>query len=210
MDVTETVLTDDELVAIAADAGSFWPGPLPTVDIEDVEALIAAALRGQRSLFVRSRVTEEGVLDAALAGVVAPLAGRMDSYSVYLADARYQRANWGFATTHYATSTGWVIEEVSAVGVHRFFGVEEGETRDYFRILLATAVEAGPEDRDEDSPVWLCIAATDAEGATVAAARRGEIRYVRLDADGRERTTTVDREPESVDAALDRLFAGSG
>lgn len=209
MDSTDLVLTDDELVAIAADGASFWPGPLPTVDIEDVESLTAAALRGQRSLFVRGLLTEVGALEGDVARVVAPIAGRMDSYTVYLADAQFQRASWGFATTHYATSAGWVVEEVSAPGVHRFVRATTTENRDYFRILLATAVEAGPESADPDAPVWLCIAAADADGATVAAAHRDEIRYVRLGTDGRETSSAIDAQPAGVDVAVDRLLAGS-
>lgn len=208
MDSVETVLTDDELVAIAIDGGSFWPGPLPTVDIEDVEALTASALRGQRSLFVRGLVDGDGELETHLAREIRPLAGRMDSYTVYLADAGFQRASWAFATAHYETRTDWVIEEVSAPGVHRFVHVAPAENREYFRILLATAVEAGPENPDEDAPAWLCIAAAHADGAAVTAARRGEIRLVRLGVDGREEPTATDSGSVTVDVALDRLLAG--
>ncbi len=206
MDAQTVLLTDDELVAVALDRESFWPGPLPTVDIEDVAALTAAALRGQRSLFVRGLLAADRGLDPDLDREIAPLAGQQDCRTVYLADAGFQRASWAYASTHHPAGTRWIVEEVTAAGVHRFVPVSSAENREYFRILLATAVEAGPGTAEEGEPAWLCITAAWAGGAGLVAARRGEVRYLDLGEDGQVTSGDSGEHVPDVEAALDRLL----
>lgn len=55
-----TLLTDDELVALALHAEVQWHGPLPTVNVGDVGELERAAARGVRSLGVRGLIDSAG------------------------------------------------------------------------------------------------------------------------------------------------------
>lgn len=54
-------LSDDELVALAVRAGGEWKAFLPTIDTSDLDALMRAQLRGERSLALRQgRLTASG------------------------------------------------------------------------------------------------------------------------------------------------------
>jgi len=66
-DATEVVvITDDELVALAAGAeADFW-GRIVTVQAEDTTDLSRAVARGQRSLAVRGLLTKDGLPDPLL------------------------------------------------------------------------------------------------------------------------------------------------
>lgn len=55
-----TLLSDDEVVALAAQSGSVWAVPLPTVDVNRPEELGAALLRGLRSLRMRDLLLDSG------------------------------------------------------------------------------------------------------------------------------------------------------
>jgi hypothetical protein len=58
VDVTLAV-TDDEAAAVAVLMDGMWPTPLPTVE-RDEAAIVAAILRGRRSLYVRELADADG------------------------------------------------------------------------------------------------------------------------------------------------------
>lgn len=201
-------LTDDEVVAIAVDRSGAWAGALPTVDTDQAESLAAAAFRGQRSLVVRNLIDDAGELDTALAELTGPAVSSQDLVSVYLGDAEFQRASWGLATTHYR-STGWMLETVTVLGVHRLSREPVESHRTYFHALLSAAVTDGPPSPEGEAQ-FLCLASVSPDARHVVFARRGELGVTRQDA-----VTGALRDPEPLDAAdLDAvvdslLIAGS-
>lgn len=54
------VLTDDEVMALAAVSGRSWWSPLRSVDTTDEADMVPASARGLRSLGVRGLITEDG------------------------------------------------------------------------------------------------------------------------------------------------------
>lgn len=70
------VLTDDEVMALAAVSGQAWWSALRTVDVTDEHDMIRASGRGLRSLAVRGLVTDEGGPLAALSVATACLGAK--------------------------------------------------------------------------------------------------------------------------------------
>lgn len=176
------LLTDDEAVALAVDAGTFWPGVLPTVELDDAARLAEASFRGHRSLLCRDLLTAEGRAAAPVAELAGALAGRTDRVDVFLADARFRRASWALATSSYPAAGDWVIETVTGSGVHTVSRQPAEVNRAYLEALLTAAVADGPprEDlvTDERSAIWMCLGTGDQNGPLVAA-RRDELCLVR-------------------------------
>lgn len=74
--VTPLVLTDDEVMALAATSGRAWWTGLRSVDITSDEDMTTATGRGLRSLAVRGLLTDDGLPDATLAIAVTCLGQR--------------------------------------------------------------------------------------------------------------------------------------
>ena len=202
------LLTDDEVVAVALDRGTFWPGGLPTVAADDPADLAAASNRGHRSLLVRGLLGDTGrITPGGSLAVATEVAGAAAHVSVFLADDDYRRASWGMASSHFPTATGWVLETITPTGVHHLTVHDADEHRRYLEAVLDSASRLGPapapagEARDgadapggfpgEDGAVRrtatsVCILAVAPAGALLARARRGEVGLARVDlAEGR-------------------------
>jgi hypothetical protein len=185
------VLTDDEVVAIATDRGTFWPGALPTVDAHSVECLAAASFRGHRSLLVRSLLDETGRPSHRLQEMAGVLAGRCDVLVAYLGDDNLQRSGWGPASTHRAEGGRWLQESISPVGAHVLAWRTADSQREYLQELLLAAISAGPvgDDRHGEReregtpaglsgprlPAWLCVAVPEDDAVHVVAAQKDRL-----------------------------------
>jgi hypothetical protein len=66
-------LTDDEAAALALHADGAWAAPLPTINNADRSQVVAAVLRGRRSLAVRDLATPGGDPTGAAADVLKRL-----------------------------------------------------------------------------------------------------------------------------------------
>ena len=101
-----TLLTDDELVAIAVEQNSEWFGNLPTVETSNATLLANASARGYRSLTVRSLMSETGAsrLDARVLAAVGPAVGHRPEVFAYLADSDSPLAVTGASIAVFAAS----------------------------------------------------------------------------------------------------------
>ncbi len=70
------VLTDDELMALAAVSGRAWWTGLRSVDVASEDDMIGASGRGLRSLAVRSLVSDDGAPDDSLSLALSCLGTR--------------------------------------------------------------------------------------------------------------------------------------
>ncbi len=176
------VLTDDEVVGLAVERGSPWPGGTPTV-VDTDEAVGAAAFRGDRSLVVRGLRTSEGPPISELASMLEAIAEAAAHIEVYLADGQYSRTSWGLASTHHVAAGDWLFETTNSLGVHRLAWHAPPEHLGYVSALLDSAVDNGPDRHSpsEDSPEWLCVLAENDDKGLLFAARRGELQMIRLD-----------------------------
>lgn len=167
------LLTDDEVVALATSAGRPWPGGLPTVAIDE-GSLVAAGFRGNRSLFVRGLIDDEGIPPKA----ATVLAGEGHIH-VYLADDEFAVASWGLSTSHHPAGDGgrWIFESVSAVGVHTLVSQAAEENRVYLEAILQAAFEKGPSvDADvSGSATQICVIAVRRDESFLVTARLGSI-----------------------------------
>jgi hypothetical protein len=136
----DILLTDDEIVAVAADAGTPWPSRLPTVDVSDDAALTAAAQRGWRSLSVRELSSAPVPIDR-----LHPIFTARPIVETYLADDQLVRLDGATASIYYRTpDQEWIVEVTTAIGVHayRFIGAAAAAT--LLEEALDSAVTAGP------------------------------------------------------------------
>jgi hypothetical protein len=112
----EVFLTDDEIVAIAAEHGQPWPTPLPTVATRSPAAVDAAARRGWRSLSVRERAGDRLPLDR-----LRRWAGAELMVQTYVTDADLSTVDGASRSAYYrGAGPGWLIEVTVPTGVHAF------------------------------------------------------------------------------------------
>lgn len=81
------LLSDDEIVAVAARLGGEWKTGLPTVDAADPKDLIRAAARGNRSLAIRGLLAAEGALKPRILDRLSQAVGAVPQQEGYVADA---------------------------------------------------------------------------------------------------------------------------
>ncbi len=223
--MSSLTLTDDELVAIAIDHRTFWPGLLPTVDTESPASLEAASLRGYRSLLVRGFLGDNGRPNVALEELVGALPGRRNVVAIYFGDDDLARSGLGPSSTHVPVGREWVQESISPVGLHAFARRTWEEELDDLRVLLALAIESGPLEGEysegglspaharvaaaEDAvpPTWLCLGTEAGDGSYVVAARRNELVWGERLGDGLMTTKAHEFTQEGVSVAVADLVA---
>jgi hypothetical protein len=165
-----TLLTDDEVVAIAAHRGRPWPTIVTSVDTSSAHELASAMVRGTRSLVVRGLArTESGAIRLAgpLDTLIEPLFDD-PSLHVYSAPQRSPGQVDGGVVYIYPqdTSGRYPIEVVRGYGLHELSAVGRNDAL----ALLARLIEAA-FDRDPAS-----------QGAVDSANREPEARALYLSA----------------------------
>ena len=193
------LLTDDEVVAVAVDLKTHWPGALPTVASDDRTSLAATSSRGHRSLLVRDLLVDGSVGGSRGPGPATAVAGATAHVTVFLADDTFERASWGIASTHYPTAGGWVLGTISPTGVHHLSPQPEEDQRRYMAAILDGAPRFGPTASSGDDtagaetgqsrsrpaqPTSVCVLAVGPEGPLMATARRGEVGVAAVDLEG--------------------------
>jgi hypothetical protein len=119
------LLTDDEVVALAALLEQPWPTGLATVP-ETVDGMGQAAIRGIRALAVRGLLTgdpgaaEGYVIDPDLAAAVDGFLQAPRRVGAYLAPADAPDVLAGASITAAAIGDGWWLDATTAQGVHGF------------------------------------------------------------------------------------------
>lgn len=116
------LLTDDEVVALCVLDGRPWPLGLITVDATAAD-LARAGARGLRSLFVRQLlVGADGVTraESTLAAVLSAFLDAKDRVGAYVAPAVDHSVLGGMSVGAARTDTGWLLDTVTADGVHAF------------------------------------------------------------------------------------------
>ncbi len=164
-DARESVaLTDDEVVALALGLGRAWPASVPTVDLDDVDAVRAAGLRGERSLFVRGLVDGDGGIDPALVPILE-LCGAEKRLTIVVIGADLAPVPTAFVTVHYRFEEAWWLESISPVGVHEFVAADVAEHRAYVLGFLES-FQSSPADAAEESVLVASAAAAYLVGRT--------------------------------------------
>jgi hypothetical protein len=197
-------LTDDELVAIAVTSGGRWPAPLPTVDVADAGSLQRSAIRGLRSLFLRGALTDDDDgLHPRLARV-AMAAHSDDALVAYVGDSRGDPLNGDFSRVVLRTNSGYLLDEMSGVGLHRFSWFENvPAVSGYLSAMAAVVSDRGLPSR-YGSDAHLCFSAVTQRGATVLAVARGSVSRIAMNLDGA--VVSVSRGTEDVPSAVERLL----
>ena len=183
---TSIRLTDDEVAALALDAEAFWPAELPTVAITDSADIFAAAMRGQRSLYTRGLLDDEGNLAPAVAELARSCAGSRNTLSVYIGGPDLMRTDAQLASTHYRLGDEWLAEGISPLGVHEFQRFARENQVAYLTAILVEALDTGlPEGAATDGERWyVCVVDVREDAVNIHAARPGEYRTAEIDSDG--------------------------
>jgi hypothetical protein len=135
VDEFEVFLTDDEIVAIAAETGQPWPTPLPTVATGSPAAVDAAARRGWRSLSVRERAGDRLPLARLRRWAAAELV-----VQTYVSDADLSTVDGAARSAYYrGAGPGWLIEMTVPTGVH---GFRSAPVQDCARLIEAAVEDA--------------------------------------------------------------------
>ena len=209
-------LTDDELVALALIQRTAWLAPLPTVDVGDADALLAAAPRGYRSLVTRGLMTAgRGVQPSPAADLIASiepaLAGRL-VLSTFIARRDLAFVPEGATSTIYSRDGESVlVEAVSAGGVHYFSDLALGDAINAVAEFMVGVIELGVSVQfDEGEPLAdqlvMCVAAAPAVPALMAVVGKGTLGLIEVDLDGN--VSAVDT-PATVGEVIDRLLGHS-
>lgn len=140
------ILTDDEVVALAARVQKPWPSPVPSVDVADVSAVQIAAARGFRSLIARGLITDVAThaIDQSLDAMVRPVLQGTLMVATHLVDDSLAYSVAGLATAGYSDAGDkWVSEVITPDGSH-YLQHESGETcRRLTRELVENAFTHG-------------------------------------------------------------------
>lgn len=115
------MLTDDEAAAVALHANGAWSAPLPTVDETSRAELVAAVLRGRRSLVVRDLALPDGTPVGETAEVLKRL-GTGPRVAFVCADAEGKWLPAGVTVYLYGATVDDIelSHVVAPAGVHYF------------------------------------------------------------------------------------------
>ena len=151
------VLSDDEVVALAAAYGLAWHGPLRTVDVSQRDQMVAALERGLRTLRRRAPgggvPTVPAVVDSPLVADLVRAACNPPVVTAYVARLSAPDVLAGAALLVFPLlDDAYVVELVSGVGRHEISVASRETVRD----LLVTVARAelgrqpGPDGSDDD------------------------------------------------------------
>ncbi|XUV47565.1 hypothetical protein ACRDU6_04080 [Mycolicibacterium sp. ELW1] len=117
------MLTDDEVIALAAINNQMWPTGLTTVPPKP-DAMRDAGMRGIRSLMVRGLINPESGpeggyrVDPELDSVVTGFLGGAKRIGAYLAPARELNRLAGASITAAGAGSQWWLATATAGGIH--------------------------------------------------------------------------------------------
>lgn len=155
------LLTDDEIVALCAADGRPWPLGLNTVAMT-AEELTRAGMRGMRSLMVRrlagGNAEAPGVRPhQMIADDIAAFLDAADRVGAYLAPASAPTELGGAAVTAARARDGWILDTVTAAGVH---ALRQASTDEAITAVLELAEQTYSGmffSDDTDRAAWVCV-----------------------------------------------------
>lgn len=204
------LISDDEAVALAIAAGSFWPSPLPTVDIEDDAELHRAAMRGRRSLMLRGLLTADGdssVISPEVLALSAPVAGAQKTVCLFLGDESLNSVGFDlYAFLYPATADdAWRMESVGDGGIRSVEQVSASHARDLVTEAVGAALRA-TEGTADPSVRLVCAAANSGDVLAFRMGPEGYSTFANGAGDGAVRPV----EGDSESAVSTRLWAHVG
>ncbi|OBY29069.1 hypothetical protein ACT18_25115 [Mycolicibacter kumamotonensis] len=154
------LLTDDEIVGLAALLGRPWPTGLATVTAT-ADELARAGMRGLRSLTIRGILTadtESGyTAHPGVAAVIETFLAAPRRIGAYIAPASAIETMAGASITAVPVAGIWWIDSATAQGVHGFRQAEADE-------VLGTITELADQTRDgtllagaDDPSAYACV-----------------------------------------------------
>lgn len=189
--------TDDEILSMAVDAEAPVPVLLATIDVDDADAVVAAALRGQRSLSVRDLVAP-GRVDPAVRRVQEAMASPA-WFTTFAGNRELDRVIALPAATWFPVAGGLVRLEEGTMGTFTVLDDTADAALAEITTWFDAARDAVSDLTDEEGPeLWVCLAAITASGVDGIAARTGQLCATTL-RPGAEATT----EPRSYADAHD-------
>ena len=197
----QVLLLDDEVVALAARAGTPWPSNTPTIDPTEEGGVRTAAFRGVTSLVMRSLVdrSTDGTLVEPLRSLSAVILTGRPVFGTFTALDDGRLVPFFGSTAVYEADGSWVTESITPTGVHYLLPTDREQCVAQASDLIERAV-AGAEDVDELA--FLCFVGappmdTDAEQSVrIARVRPGTLQTGTL----REGSGFVPTEVEPSDA----------
>jgi hypothetical protein len=173
--------TDDEILSMAVDADVPVPVLLVSVDLDDEDAVVAAALRGQRSLSVRGLIAPDRVDPVVLR--VQEAMGARTRFTTFAGSRNLDRAIALPATTWFPVAGGLVRLEEGAMGTFTVLEDTIDQATHEITTWFDVARDAVPNDASGGAPeLWVCLAAVTAAGVNGIAARTGELCATMIDA----------------------------
>jgi hypothetical protein len=142
IDMSNTLLSDDEVVALAVTEATGWPVPLTTVPTTPSE-LGAAVLRGRRSLAIRELVGSDGSTSAEVSEPVKSAVSALVRWYAYTAARDSLSVPSGSSTYAFLQGESATIDTVSAAGVHRFATGTAEEASDLIVALAKNVFDHG-------------------------------------------------------------------
>ena len=158
-------LSDEEALALAVQADRSWPSPLPTVDLASSEEVLAAIMRGWRSLSIRDLVID-GAPSPALAVATRAVNGVVFART-FLSNSGVVPSSLGSFTTFIAASdrNAIIVNVATPAGVHVLGEVTVNVARGLLRDAVTEAFERDGEVHHAPSLRFCVVGA----GTTVAA-----------------------------------------
>jgi hypothetical protein len=155
-----SLLTDDEIVALCAIDGRPWPLGLITVG-STAEELTRAGMRGMRSLLVRQLAIQVDGSELrpheVLARDIVGFLGATRRIGAYIASASDHSALAGAAVTAAQTSDGWLLDTVTATGVHALRRTSADDAAATVADMAEQAYDGLLFNDADDPAAWVCV-----------------------------------------------------
>ena len=163
--MTQVLVTDDEVVALAAKADGAWPVPLPTVERQP-DVLRVSGMRGIRSLAVRGLAdtgTPGAVLyDEGLVDLVSSITRAEDRVLAFVArrDGIFQPRG-ALVGAFRASGESWIIDSMTGNGVHAIWGGPASEAAEAIARFAQAVWESGVSSPEGSEALGLVVASSD-------------------------------------------------
>ncbi len=211
--VASLLLTDDEVIAIAARSERTWPSATPTVRVDDEPSVRASVNRGIRSLYARQLFLDNrGNLSPDIAEIDTIITRENAILGSYLSSKDFTYDPRYASTAHYSVhDTQFVSEVTTPYGLHHIRSTSLSECHDMVGSLLLAAQEFIAEEDDSGAKYLCAVGRPMEDGTRLVAAREGETSawQVRAENNAIDFVGSIDSPEMAVDYLLGRTSPGS-
>lgn len=169
-------VTDDEIVALVINGKKSWMAALPTVNVQDSDALIASGVRGLRSLAVRGMVpgrssNESAALRAAKA--IETVAGEFARVMTFAASLTEPTQALGTVATllPIPESGDYLIDLVNPIGIHEVDRLSAAAAQEWIDSAIARAWEGTLWGEEPADPAFIVVRPSTGSVTAVATGR---------------------------------------